>query len=205
MKHTNEYKRYRPDIADLVGSIETAIFWSFVHDQDESWVEVTQKEIEQETRLTKYSQKKAIEKLEEAEYLEVSRENVTHKYRAKTDKLYEDLEKAKSGEKVHQKSEDKISDGQKINAIITLYKDLNPSYDRLYKMKGQRQAVKRMIEKFGYEKLFNLTEALPDLIEKNDYFPDIRTPYELERKLGKVKAFFQREQTKSDKNKVKKL
>ena len=91
--------------------------------------------------------------------------------------------------------------GAEINSVIAKFEDINPSYERLFPMKGQRDAVKRLIEKFGYEKVVNLVDSLPQFLE-DKYFPDIRTPYQLEAKLGKIKGYFQRKKVDQEQKTV---
>jgi CTP-dependent riboflavin kinase len=91
--------------------------------------------------------------------------------------------------------------GIALNEIISLFKELNPSYERLFSNKTERAAAERLIQKMGREKLEGVikyvatTNVMP-------YAPTITTPFELERNLGKLIAFYNREKTQSDKNKI---
>lgn len=89
----------------------------------------------------------------------------------------------------------------KINEFIELFKVINPSYEQLFKNKTQRAALGRLIKKYGEEKTANTIKALPGIINK-PYAPKITTPYELERDLGKLLAFYNQEKTKGVKKSV---
>lgn len=80
--------------------------------------------------------------------------------------------------------------------IINLFRGVNPSYERLFPNKTQRSAVDRLIKKFGFEKIKNTVEALPEIINKK-YAPRITTPVQLEENLGKLIAFVNQEKEKS--------
>ena len=84
-----------------------------------------------------------------------------------------------------------------INKLIELFKPINPSYERLFSNKTQRAAIERLVKKYGEEKTISTIEALPDIINK-PYAPKITTPYELERDLGKLIAFFNQEKGRSN-------
>lgn len=84
---------------------------------------------------------------------------------------------------------------------IELFKGINPSYERIFKNTTERKALERLLQKLGREKL----EATIKFAEKANgmpYAPTITTPYELEKKLGALIAFYNKENTKGLKNKV---
>lgn len=87
-----------------------------------------------------------------------------------------------------------------VNEIISLFKEINPSYQQLFKNKSERVAVERLL-KMGRDKLegtikyVKVTNGLP-------YAPTITTPIQLERDLGKLMAFYQKENKRSQKNKI---
>jgi len=83
-----------------------------------------------------------------------------------------------------------------INKFIAMFKNVNPSYELLFKNKTQRAAVERLVKKYGEEWLSNLINRLPEII-KMPYAPQITTPYELEVKLGKLKVFLEQEKNKT--------
>lgn len=82
--------------------------------------------------------------------------------------------------------EEKLPDP--INPLIEIFKEVNPSYERLYANKNQRAAIERMIKKMGIEKLEAIIKFLP---KSNSYkhAPKITTPYVLEAKLGDLLAW----------------
>lgn len=86
------------------------------------------------------------------------------------------------------------STGKEINDLIDLFKSVNPTHDRLFAQKPQRQAVERLLKKLGREKLEQIIASLPKS-NSMDYAPRIFTPYELEKKLGALIAFVQKQNT----------
>jgi predicted transcriptional regulator len=82
-----------------------------------------------------------------------------------------------------------------INIIIGMFKNVNPSYERLFANKTQRDSVERLLKKYGEAWLRSLINRLPEII-KMPYAPQITTPYELEMKLGKLKIFLEQEKNK---------
>jgi len=81
--------------------------------------------------------------------------------------------------------------GNQINLLIDLFKEVNPTYERLFGNKTQRGALERLVKKFGVEEIKKIIEILP-LLNKQQYAPTITTPYQLEEKLGQIKAFIQK-------------
>jgi len=81
-----------------------------------------------------------------------------------------------------------------IKETIDLFKNVNPSYERLFSNKTERAAVERLVKKLGSEKLSKIVLFLP----KNNsqkFAPVITTPYQLERKMGEMMAFWQKERS----------
>lgn len=78
-----------------------------------------------------------------------------------------------------------------INPLIELFKEVNPSYERLFSYKGQRMAIERMLKQFGREKLEKIINTLK-VIQGEKYAPVITTPYELEQKMGQLIAFIRK-------------
>lgn len=79
-------------------------------------------------------------------------------------------------------------DGKEVNELITLFKEINPSYEQLFSRRPQRAATSRLLEKFGREKLESMIRFLPTSNGAR-YGPTITTPLELEGKLGALKAW----------------
>lgn len=75
-----------------------------------------------------------------------------------------------------------------INPLIELFKEVNPSYERLYANKNQRAALERMIKKHGLEKVEKIIRFLPTS-NAHKHAPKITTPYNLEAKLGDLLAW----------------
>lgn len=83
-------------------------------------------------------------------------------------------------------------DGTKINTFIGLFKNINPSFERLYAQKGQRDAMSRLVSRYGEQKVENMLRELPSILQK-PYAPIITTPYQLEQKLGALLIFIKKE------------
>ena len=83
-------------------------------------------------------------------------------------------------------------EGNEINGLIKLFEPINPSYERFFKVKTQREALARLLKKHGLDKLRGIIEALPELISR-PYYPKITSPWELERDLGKLYAAYQQD------------
>lgn len=88
--------------------------------------------------------------------------------------------------------------GKEINKLITYWKEINPSYEKFYKIKAQREAVARMVQKLGKEKYIKLVKSL-QISNQKPYFPIITTPLELEKNLARLIACWQREKQRSNK------
>jgi hypothetical protein len=82
-------------------------------------------------------------------------------------------------------------EGKIVNDYIDLFKTVNPSWERLFPQKGQRDAMKRMLKQHGEEKIKFIMEQIPK-VNATKYAPTITTPCELERNLGKLIAFYQK-------------
>ena len=85
--------------------------------------------------------------------------------------------------------------GKEIEYLISLFKDINPSYERFFSNKSQRAALERLTAKHGQEKIENTIKILPQIINK-PYAPRITTPLQLESKLGELGVFYNQEKTK---------
>jgi len=85
--------------------------------------------------------------------------------------------------------------GKEINDLIDLFKEVNPSYERLFRNKTQRACLERMVKKHSKEKIEWVLNILPKT-NQIKYAPTITTPLQLEDKLGLLLAFIQREKIK---------
>jgi hypothetical protein len=93
-----------------------------------------------------------------------------------------------------------VAEKDKINSTISLFKEVNPTYERLFANKSQRSAVERLISKFGEDKIAATINELPKIINL-PYAPRITTPIELERDIGKLVAFYNQQKLKGQSKK----
>jgi hypothetical protein len=77
-----------------------------------------------------------------------------------------------------------------VNSFIDLFKSINPTYERLFNNKTERDCSERLIKKFGLEKMTSMFERLPNILNQ-PYAPRISTPNELEKNLGKLLQFIE--------------
>ena len=112
----------------------------------------------------------------------------------------ETTNKDKKDKNIKNKSIKEGKPSDKINSLISAFKAVNPSYERLYPNKTQREALERLVKKFGVEKIQRAVEVLPKVIHKT-YAPQITTPYQLEQKLGALLSFLKRERNEEDERK----
>lgn len=75
--------------------------------------------------------------------------------------------------------------------IIDQFKMVNPSHRLLFARKPQREAVARLLEQFGAEKLYAMVRYLPTS-NADRFAPTITTPIELEKDLGRLIAWSQK-------------
>jgi len=80
-----------------------------------------------------------------------------------------------------------------INNFIELFKDINPSYGKLFANKTQRGSADRLLKQHGLEKLEKLVKMLSQ-INQDKYAPVITTPLQLEDKFGQLIAYGQKKQ-----------
>jgi DNA-binding MarR family transcriptional regulator len=79
-----------------------------------------------------------------------------------------------------------------INYFIDKFKSVNPSYERLFINNTQRDALKRLLDKYGEEKLEKIIDTL-QITNQMKYAPVITTPLELENKMGRLFSFIQQQ------------
>jgi len=84
------------------------------------------------------------------------------------------------------------SAGKKINNLIDLFKNINPSYEKFFSNKTQRGALERLCEKMGEDKLEECLKVLPKTNQMK-YAPTITTPLQLEDKIGSLMVFINKE------------
>ena len=83
---------------------------------------------------------------------------------------------------------------KEINDLISLFKEVNPSYQQLFKNKTQRSALERLIEQHSQEKIKWVIKVISKT-NKTKFAPVICTPLQLESKLGQLIAFMQKEKS----------
>jgi hypothetical protein len=91
-----------------------------------------------------------------------------------------------------------VLQASQVNELISLFAEVNPLYEELYKRKTERQALEDLAAKIGYEKLKRTIEALPEVIAR-PYAPKITKPSELKRNLAKLITFYKQESNKKTK------
>ena len=110
------------------------------------------------------------------------------------------LNKVKTNKPAAPKAPLTVTEGSIINEVLEGFKEVNPSYERLYANKNQRLALDRLIVKHGREKVEGMIAFLPKSNAAR-YAPTITTPYKLEADLGKLAAWAQKEKDTSGKGK----
>jgi len=85
-------------------------------------------------------------------------------------------------------SELKLAD--KINPLIKLFEEVNPSYEKLYRNTTQRTSLKRMIKKYGEEKVTGMIKYLTILNSDKYSKGKSITPLQLEDNLGLIVAHY---------------
>ena len=81
-----------------------------------------------------------------------------------------------------------VAEANPINLLIDKFKEINPSYQRLFANKSQRAAIERLIKQHGADKVAAIIGFLPQ-IQGQKYAPVITKPTELEDKLAKLIAY----------------
>jgi hypothetical protein len=79
------------------------------------------------------------------------------------------------------------TDGGILNQLIEGFKEVNPSYKRIYSNNTQRKALDRLVVEHGLEKVEAMIAALPK-INSAKFYPTVTTPVQLENKLGQIIA-----------------
>lgn len=85
-----------------------------------------------------------------------------------------------------------LQDNAVISEVINLFKEVNPSYERLFGMPPQRAAADRLLSKHGKDKLCSMISFLPKS-NASKYAPTITTPVQFEQKLGELMAWSQKQ------------
>lgn len=75
-----------------------------------------------------------------------------------------------------------------LNSLIGMFKEVNPSYEKLYSNKTQRKALQDMLSTHGRDKVeWSINYA--KRVYGKQYAPQITTPVQLEQKLGSLIAY----------------
>ena len=93
------------------------------------------------------------------------------------------------------------NDNNKVNEFINLFKEINPSYERLFQNKTQRAATERLIGKFSTVKLKKMLNTVV-VTNRMKYAPVIMSPLDLENKLDALIAFIEKEKSNKKNNKI---
>ena len=211
---------FYPQLSRVLGGIDEAIFvqqlyyWSDKGRDKEGWIYKTKKEWEEETTLTPKMQDRVRKSLVKTgvlitELKAVGNKPILHykldiamiqKVIMQYDERY-DCNDTKgnipsyteiTSENTTDTATQALQERVDINKLIELFKEVNPSFTRLFKMPPQREAIKRMVSQFGEEQLIAMINALPQ-VNKIPFMPVTTTPYELEKNMGKIKAKVEQE------------
>lgn len=90
----------------------------------------------------------------------------------------------------------KIVRTKKITEIIDAFRKVNPMLK--FGNKTERAAAEELIDKFGNKNAVNLA-IFAASVQGKEYAPTITTPYELVKKIGKLKVYFDKENNKKSK------
>jgi len=108
---------------------------------------------------------------------------------------------ARHTKETKEKTKESTAQSAEVSAVINLFKEVNPSYQRLFGMPPQRAAVERMLKTHGVEKLTSMVVYLPKS-NATKYAPTITTPSQFEAKLGDLIAWAQKEKSIKSKRQV---
>jgi hypothetical protein len=78
-----------------------------------------------------------------------------------------------------------------INELIDLFKEVNPSFTKLFRVNPQREASKRLLKTHGMDRLKQIISFLPKS-NQTEYMPVVTTPCQLEDKFGQLAAAWQK-------------
>ncbi len=123
---------------------------------------------------------------------EITESEITQSEAYKRNTITKETSIQKISEQSSQKKERK---DQVIFDLIEKFKEVNPSYERLFRNKTQRACLERMVKKHGKEKMEQILNVLSKTNQMK-YAPTITTPLQLEDKLGLLLAFIQKEKIK---------
>lgn len=203
---------YQAILAKATGSVQLAVLWSQLYywsdkgEDPDGWIYKSSDELYDETGLKRRGQETARKLGKSIGIVEEKKTGVpaTIHFRVDLDKTAEVIETYLAGKKVEKKKVAKTktatkkkatkkpptkTDGALINMVMEEFKVVNPSYERLFAQSPQRQALDRMIVKFGVEDVKRMVQYLPKVNGAKYSGISITTPYQLEGNLGKLKAW----------------
>lgn len=210
---------YQPIIAKAFGSVQLAILWSQLYywsdkgDDKDGWIYKSREELYEETGLKRRGQETARQLGKKLGIIEEKKTRMpaTIHYRVDLEKTAEVLEAHIQGIKVEPKKKEPkakkvtpkktVTDGALINKLMEAFQHVNPSYERLFAQTPQRQALDRLVKKFGVEQLESMILFLPKVNASKYSGISITTPYQLEGNLGKLKAWAEKQKSPEHKGK----
>jgi len=87
------------------------------------------------------------------------------------------------------------SQGKAVNEVIGFFKLINPSFDKFYRNKTQRQAVERLLKKWTAPQIKAVVQGILPKINADKYAKGKSiTPLQLEENLGYIKAYVEQKQ-----------
>jgi len=100
-----------------------------------------------------------------------------------------------------ERTKESTAQSAEVSEVINLFKEVNPSYQRLFGMPPQRLAVERLLKTHGKEKLISMVAFLPKS-NASRFAPTITTPSQFEAKLGELIAWGQKQKSPLKETKV---
>ena len=94
--------------------------------------------------------------------------------------------------KPEKKKKETKTDGVVINEVMELFRNVNPSINRLFARNDQRQALDELLAAHGREKIEVIIKFLPKS-NGHKYAPKITSPVDLAEKFGKLIAWAESE------------
>jgi len=88
---------------------------------------------------------------------------------------------------------EKLKEPNQTNRLMELFRGVNPTINKLFAHKTQRDAIERLVSKFGEEKVESTIKSLKSIVTQK-YAPRITTPLQLESKLGDLIIFYKQQQ-----------
>lgn len=89
---------------------------------------------------------------------------------------------------------EKRNNKKQVDEIISLFKAVNPAYQKFFPRKNQREAVARLLVQWPRPKLDQIIKVLPQS-NAHQYAPTITSPLELEDRMARLRAFIEKQRT----------